>query len=240
MLTLRIVGRPRGAASISVRAVPIRFQIMGLTDESHSTVKPLRPIDRPVEIPKKILNLLVYVLHPESATCLGDHIRDILNFSRFSCQRGDNWVASITLRSWRVSYKEEFVRDKPRDPKCQNSSDDFYLPTNLKYVWEKVGEKVESVNSKTIFRPEVSSIVLSTNSFGDFSKCTVVSEFMNRKKMLEISKEARKLWQKFIHQPQTARCLVFFLILGKMCETITKRYEKAIETLSAILTLDVS
>lgn len=200
---------------------------------------PLRQTDRPVEIPKKILNLLVYVLHPESATCLGDHIRDILNFSRFSCQTGEKWVASITLRSWRVSCDKEFVRDKAKDPKYQNSFDDFYLPTNLKHVWEKVGEKVESVNSKTIFRPEVSSIVLSTNSFGDFSKCTVVSEFMDENKMLEITKDARKLWQKFIHQPQTARCLVFFLLLGKMCETITGNYEQAIETLSSILTLDV-
>ena len=42
------------------------------------------------------------------------------------------------------------------------------------------------------------------------------------------------------HQPQTARCLVFFLLLGKMCEVITVCYEKAIDTLSSILKLDVS
>jgi hypothetical protein len=202
----------------------------------------LREKDKPVEIPKSILNLLVYVIHPESAACLGDHIRDILNFSRFSCQRGETWVASITLRSWRVSWDEEIARDKSRDPKFQNSFDDFYLPTNLKHVWEKVGERVKTVkiNKNTIFRPEVSSIILSTNSFGDFSKCTVVSEFMDHEKMKGISEDARKLWQKFIHQPQTARCLVFFLLLGKMCETITRNYEQAIETLSSILTLDVS
>jgi len=42
------------------------------------------------------------------------------------------------------------------------------------------------------------------------------------------------------HQPQTARCLVFFLLLGKMCEVITVCYEEAMNTLSSILKLDVS
>ncbi len=42
------------------------------------------------------------------------------------------------------------------------------------------------------------------------------------------------------HQPQTARCLVFFLLLGKMCDVITVCYEEAIDTLSSILKLDVS
>jgi hypothetical protein len=94
---------------------------------------------------------------------------------------------------------EDIVRDDTRrDPMCQNSFDDFYLPTNLRQVWEKVGEKVPNVNKKTIFRPEVSSIILSTNFFGDFSKCAVVSEFMDREKMLEVTQEARKVWQKFM------------------------------------------
>jgi hypothetical protein len=98
-----------------------------------------------------------------------------------------------------MNCDEDIVRDDTRrDPMCQNSFDDFYLPTNLRQVWEKVGEKVPNVNKKTIFRPEVSSIILSTNFFGDFSKCTVVSEFMDREKMLEVTQEARKVWQKFM------------------------------------------
>ena len=111
-----------------------------------------------MEIPKEILELLVYVIHPESAACLGDHIRDILNFSRFSCQTGDTWVASITLRSWRVHDTDEIYRapgDAPTDPKRQNSADDFYLPTNLMQVWEKV----EGLSEKTIFKPEVASVI---------------------------------------------------------------------------------
>lgn len=206
-------------------------------------MKPLRKKGKPVHIPRNILELLVYVIHPESAACLGNHIRDILNFSRFFCLIGDTWIASITLRSWFVQDDEDFDRetwDKSKNAKTKNSSDDFILPTNLKHVWEKVGEKESSVNKNTMFKPEVSSIILTTNSFGDFSKCTVVSEFMNATIMHGISEEARKLWQKFIHQPQTARCLVFFLVLGKMCEVITTKYGNAIHCLSSLLTLDVS
>jgi len=202
-------------------------------------VKPLRKKDTPVKIPKEILELLVYVIHPESAACLGDHIRDILNFSRFSCQTGDTWVASITLRSWRVHDKDVIHRapgDAPTDPKLQNSADDFYLPTNLKQVWDQVS----GINDRTIFKPEVASIILSTNSFGDFSKCTLVAEFIDPDTMRILATKARKVWQKFIHQPQTARCLVFFLLLGNMCEALTGQYETAIGKLSDLLTLDVS
>jgi hypothetical protein len=195
-----------------------------------------KSLDKPTAIPKDVLELLVYVIHPESAACLGDHV---LNFSRFSCKTGVTWVASITLRSWRVSA-EDIDRHRQNNSRSQNSSDEFFLPRNLRQVWGTV----EGVGEKTIFKPEISSIVLSTNAFGDFSKCTVVSGIFDDdkidKKMQEIVEDARKLWQKFIHQPQTARCLVFFLLLGKFCQEITEHYEEAIKALCSILKLDVS
>ena len=53
-------------------------------------------------LPKGHLDLLVYVLHPEMAACLSNHV---LRFSRFSYQKNDSWVASITLRCWKVGAK---------------------------------------------------------------------------------------------------------------------------------------
>jgi hypothetical protein len=213
--------------------------------ESDETPEKILEKKKPSAIPREVLELLVYVIHPESAACLGDHV---LNLSSFSCRTGDTWVASITLRSWRVeSEPVEKNKKGKRIEKREDLSDtspedchDFRLPLNLKQVWvQKKG-----VGEDTIFKPEVSSIVLSTNSFGDFSKCTVVSGLFpdNKRdeKMESIVKDARILWQKFIHQPQTARCLVFFLVLGKFCHEITDHYEKAIEKLSSILKLDVS
>jgi hypothetical protein len=89
-------------------------------------------------------------------------------------------------------------------------------------------------------RLEISSIVLSTNPFGDFSKCTIISELIDEKEMKDIVEKARILWQKFIHQPQTGRCLVFLLVVGKLCQEVTKTYEEAINKLTSILELDVS
>jgi hypothetical protein len=89
-------------------------------------------------------------------------------------------------------------------------------------------------------RLEISSIVISTNPFGDFSKCTIISELIDEDGMEGIVEEARILWQKFIHQPQTGRCLVFLLVLGKLCQKVTKTYEEAINKLTSILELDVS
>jgi hypothetical protein len=67
-----------------------------------------------------------------------------------------------------------------------------------------------------------------------------VAEFIDPDTMRILATKARKVWQKFIHQPQTARCLVFFLLLGNMCEVLTGQYETAIGKLSDLLTLDVS
>ena len=158
-----------------------------------STVKHLRAGNRITEtVQKRILELLVYVLHPESASCLGDHKRDILNFSRFSCQKGETWTASITLRSWRADREPVDLQKSSDDIKPQ-----FRLPSNsnLSQVWKR--QSVKDVDEQTIFKPEVSSIILSTNSFGDFSKCTVVSEFMDDK-MKALSDHARKLFQMFM------------------------------------------
>jgi hypothetical protein len=111
-------------------------------------------------------------------------------------------------------------------------------------------EEVEKTMKKTIkhkaedenltFMLEVSSIAISTNAFGDFSQCTVISELIGVNSMEIIVEQARELWQKFIHQPQTARCLVFFLVLSKMCERITEDYKAAVLKLTPILNFDVS
>lgn len=92
-----------------------------------------------------------------------------------------------------------------------------------------------------MIRLEISSVVLSTNPFGDFSKCTSISELIDKKQMETlVEKHAQIVWQKFIHQPQTGRCLVFLLILGKLCQKVVETYKESINRLTSILELDVS
>ena len=194
---------------------------------------PRREPGKGTSLPQKLLELLVYVIHPESAICLGDYV---LNLPRFSCQIKDTWVAFITLPSWRVEWEDvDSKRDRRAGSKSQGSTE-FRLPPNLKLLWETV----EGVGSGTTFKLNVSSIVLSTNGFGDFSKCTVLSELFGNHtgNMESVIYEARKLWQRFIHQPQTARCLVFLLLLGRLCQNFIEDYELAIAKLNSVLMVD--
>jgi hypothetical protein len=55
-----------------------------------------------------------------------------------------------------------------------------------------------------------------------------------------VKEHAQIVWQKFIHQPQTGRCLVFLLVAGQLCQKITKTYKDSIDRLTSILELDVS
>src|SRR5205814_2097878 len=78
------------------------------------------------------------------------------------------------------------------------------------------------------------------NAFGDFSKCTIVSELIRPDKMEDIVGQARDLWQNFVHQPQTARCLIVFLVLGEICKIIASNYDENLRALAPIISPDVS
>jgi len=286
---------------------------------------------RNLRLHHKTLQLLVYIFHPASALCLGNHCH---NFTAFSCERRETWVASITLRSWRVDLKDRqestVIADRgsargasvgtsppaqdgnsgpaqnrkqssPRlvddtdviedPPECMQNEelteeDKSIQPPQedkLRRIWEM---NVEKGHRNMSFNLEMSSIILSTNNFGDFSKCTIVTELFDRNNpsvfkaeksnsaeeqtggstphtstspatttptlvplgthgaegngdrvgdLEEVVEHARKLWQIFIHQPQTGRCLVFLLILGKLCQLIHDEYKEAIKYLKQLL-----
>jgi hypothetical protein len=214
---------------------------------------------------KHLLQLLLYVIHPESSACLSSHV---LCLSRFSCQRGNTWIARITLRSWipqpdsgkrkTKSGKEKTKGDPgnvPSDsdedahislPKVDSDADEdapISLPVVLSNVdpWQTnntTGERLQPPKPKP-FKLTVSSLVISTNAFGDFSKCTILSETVDDFQLVKLVADSHNLWQKFVHQPQTARCLVFLLALGVMCEKIAEQYTKAIKDFASLLNLDV-
>ncbi len=91
----------------------------------------------------------------------------------------------------------------------------------------------------TVVKLQISSIILTTNAFGEFSKCTIISELMSDEDLEPLGADAQKLWERFIHQPQTGRCLVFLLILGKLCQKIANKGRKAMEYLVKSLNLQV-
>lgn len=90
------------------------------------------------------------------------------------------------------------------------------------------------------FNPQVSSFVLATNSFGDFSMCTIISQLVTSDDLKDvIAPRAEKVWRLLVHQPQTGRCLVFFEVLKVVTRKITLQYREALNTLESVLNLDV-
>lgn len=93
---------------------------------------------------------------------------------------------------------------------------------------------------KKSFKPQVSYFVLATNGFGDFRKCTIMSELLTNKDLEEnIAEKSKIIWRKFVHQPQTGRCLLFLQVLKVVISRMTGRYRDALNTLESVLDLDV-
>lgn len=180
------------------------------------------------------LQLLAYVLHAESAVCLNSHV---LRMSEFSCQKRDAWCARITLRSWSRRPRDQ---TPPTVPVGTSEDDPICLPEHLFKAALKSNSEAYKIGESDCVNLEVSSVVLSSNAFGDFSKCSVVSRIIPLPELRTLGEDARKLWERFTHQPQTGRCLVFLMILGVLCQEIAKDSQNAMEYFTKILNLEVS
>lgn len=125
-------------------------------------------------------------------------------------------------------------------------------PIRLPHHLESVANLTQLINEKNrqrkseknlqhkIFQPQVSSFVLATNGFGDFSKCTIMSQLLTNSDLEDsIAQKSGKLWREFVHQPQTGRCLVFLQVLKTIIREMTDRYRSALETLESDLDLEV-
>ncbi|KAH8904689.1 hypothetical protein BR93DRAFT_970622 [Coniochaeta sp. PMI_546] len=192
-------------------------------------------------LPPGFLDYLIYVLQPRSTACLTNHV---LNLSRFSCQRRDKWTASITLKTWypytfgeKATSDNETIRARnliPLAPPLDEIPQRPYRdPTHVYFHRSKFLESHQLMLSpKTGLLLKVSSISLATNDFGDFSKCLIISTIYTDRDVLKVANNAQKLWQTFAHQPQTARCLVFLLLLGSLCKEMAKWYGRSAELLT--------
>ena len=172
-----------------------------------------------------LVETLVFVIHPESVDCLANHL---LGLSRFSCHADEPWLARITLRSWHLADAEPIPASET-DLGWANSKredDPIQLPEQFEMALEKLDlakYKEHLKNPKRIVLA-LSSLVISTNPFGDFSRTSIVSNIIPGPKLRYAGGKAQNLWRMFVHQPQTGRCLVFLLFLGLLAQEIEKQY----------------
>lgn len=205
------------------------------------------------EFSEDLLRLFSFVLHPESVDCFENHC---LMVSRFSYQRTwQSWVCRITLRSWglrtssngsdqRKEYtpgRNNYGREKNHDGWAFEDTT-IMLPEGLKEPLQRVNRQAynSELREPRIIVPQVSSIVLSTNTFGDFSQCSLFSELIPKEELDLLCEEVDALWDQFVHQPQTARCLYFLLVLGLLCQRIADEYKSAMDHFVSIIKLEVS
>ncbi|RYP71046.1 hypothetical protein DL769_004759 [Monosporascus sp. CRB-8-3] len=177
-----------------------------------------------------LLRLLVYVFHPESVDCLANYR---LRVSMFSCQKRDPWVANITLRSWSLIRIQKKSRDndnisEPYEDQ-DNSSDDgpIELPESLLRDLKHINRHAFETESSNPHRVvlTLSSIVLSTNSFGDFSKCSIITSLISNGSIRVIEQAKEELMRQIneVIAPESSTvaeyCFQARLIVSRMPET---------------------
>ncbi|KAH6844634.1 hypothetical protein B0I37DRAFT_433101 [Chaetomium sp. MPI-CAGE-AT-0009] len=193
------------------------------------------------EVFPELVEALVFVMHQESVDCLANHL---LGFSRFFCHAEEPWVARITLRSWHLDDSKPAKRGATSKPEAWANSKKEDDPIQLPEKFQKALKKLDLDKYREhMKRPKritlsLSSMVISTNPFGDFSKTTIVSNIVSGPKLRYAGNEAQELWRMFVHQPQTARCLVFLLFLGLFAQEIEKQYIDAADHLIGNWNLD--
>ncbi|KAI1186113.1 hypothetical protein F5B17DRAFT_405252 [Nemania serpens] len=173
---------------------------------------------------ESLVRMLVVVIHPEAAACLSNHV---LHIPRFTSLKGPTWTTSITLGSWSLTDCEVVTLKHG----SVMAKEFIQLPEELKDA-DIAPHPFRRPNSGVSFF--VSSVMLSTNAFGDFSRCTIISEGIDGRstgegdELRELVEIANETWQVFVHQPQTARCLVFLHILGMLCTRLCENYRGTI------------
>ncbi|KAI1410710.1 hypothetical protein F5Y13DRAFT_167189 [Hypoxylon sp. FL1857] len=198
------------------------------------------------------LRLFWRAFHIDSRDCFVNHDT---KFPDFSCQKGNAWNTRITLRSWsksigrRTQSKAEdmqplnstnrnpeptggivYERGDLRRDRLKEEDAPIEIPQSLKNSLRFINQDAfnHENDSPSVVELQVSSIVLSTNDFGDFSQCTIISELLEGKSK-EVGDQCKELWERFIHQPQTARCLVFLTILGLLCQQMAIEYRNSMD-----------
>ncbi|KAI0449311.1 hypothetical protein F5B21DRAFT_509283 [Xylaria acuta] len=120
------------------------------------------------------------------------------------------------------------------------ANESVQLPAELEDAELLQGVKSALTSSRFCVSLFVSSIVLTTNVFGDFSRCTVISEVNDentKEKEPLVAEISNEIWQVFVHQPRTARCLVFLHVLGMLCPKLCKQYRDTITRFEFIVSL---
>ncbi|KAK0744618.1 hypothetical protein B0T21DRAFT_282031, partial [Apiosordaria backusii] len=160
-----------------------------------------------------------------SAASFRDYFGSI---SRFTNTRkgAKGWKTSITISHWILRSAAAVKSDKY--PEVHRQSGKF-PPDNI----AQLGTAIES---QYVVEEKSSSMVFTGHPSGRLWICSVISPSVQRHLLDSlISNYARPILDRFVHQPSTARCLIFLMFLGYLCENLALEYEKLLAQLDNII-----
>ena len=189
---------------------------------------------------RPLVKAFVYMWHTESMDAFDNHLGTL---SQFSSTRKDSWICQVTLMYWSLAQAPTSSSDNGSATETvQGYSEDGRKPYKFppKDLREKKKKGTRRKGAYHVVRQDASSIIISTNQLGDFGKTTIISRLIDEAAMERLSGAALEIWNAFIQQPQTARCLVFLVLLGEVCDEMSSRYERILKELTTVLGLGVS
>jgi len=180
----------------------------------------------------------------------------------------DLWITSMTISHWclqneiqsRISkmvynneergreervkkHSEQFLKDKILE-KTEPVSDGMITYFPPKNVSDNRGKKStrgwRRKDPLSTIRYLSMSLVMTGDPNGQYWTCTLVSDLIDEESVLQYTTEARQICQMFIHQQYTARALVFLLLLGYLCDSLSIECENFMDELTSIMGMDVS
>jgi hypothetical protein len=165
--------------------------------------------------------------------CFENHT---LGVPRFVLQKRSTVVAHITLPSWcvkgSINQVVEKIAKKSNDALVSLTNEDtIALPPDLSDAFKRDQKQANPQVAPPELELKVSSIGLSTNEFGDFSKCTIITDLLAANELeglKPLGESIQEIWDQFVHQPQTGRFVVFAVLLGLLCGRIAANYDSAV------------
>jgi hypothetical protein len=146
----------------------------------------------------------------------------------------------IMLFSW--SIRPRTVSKANLERFEENRSNGDFPPESIarlksKSEWSKKGEKWRG---PAIVEERSSSLVITGDPSGYLWICSIWSSLTDSESVAHPIHTLTKILQRFVHQQSCARCLVFLILLGHLCEKLTVEYELILTRLDVIVGLGVS
>lgn len=168
---------------------------------------------------------LCYLWHDAAAFHLRDHFGSMSRFTD-SKKGPTGWITSINISHWTLRSQAEVKEDPYRERHRQHGN---FPPDNI-------AELGVGIDTKYMVEERSSSIIFTGHPSGRLWVCSIISPTVKWNYLESlISNYTQPLLTNFVHQPSTARCLVFLMFLGHLCETLADEYEKLLLQLDGII-----